>query len=106
MFKQTLVIYCRNDNSPWLKTIIWVTGVVKDWELLFVTDVSKTCGEAIVRVKWTLEQCHLTLKTASTQVIKMSVTNKSPSQDSNHPDDHFQSRYVATGFKPFSYQVT
>ena len=29
---------------------------------------------------------------ASAQVVEMSVTNKSPSQDSNHPDDLFQSR--------------
>ena len=29
---------------------------------------------------------------ASTQVVEMSVTNNSPSQDSNHPDDLFQSR--------------
>ena len=41
----------------------------------------------------------LTLKMASAQVI----ANNSPSQDSNHPDDHFQSRYVTPGFKPFSY---
>ena len=27
----------------------------------------------------------------------------SPSQDSNHLDDLFQSRYVNPGFKPFSY---
>ena len=48
---------------------------------------------------------HLTLKMASAQVIKMSVTNNSPSQDSmaSHPDDHFQSKYVNPGFKPFSY---
>ena len=26
----------------------------------------------------------------------------SPSQDSNHPDDRFQSRYVTPRFKPFS----
>ena len=26
----------------------------------------------------------------------------SPSQDSNHPDDLFQSRYVTPGFKTFS----
>ena len=39
---------------------------------------------------------------ASAQVVETSVTNNSPSQDSNHPDDHFQSRYVTTGFKPFS----
>ena len=29
---------------------------------------------------------------ASAQVIETSVTNNSPSQDSNHPDDLFQSR--------------
>ena len=40
---------------------------------------------------------------ASAQVVEMSVANNSPSQDSNHPDDLFQSRYVNPGFKPFSY---
>ena len=35
---------------------------------------------------------HLTLKMASPQVVEMSVTNNSPSQDSTHPDDLFQSR--------------
>ena len=40
---------------------------------------------------------------ASPQVVKTSVTKNSPSQDSSHPDDHFQSRYVTPGFKPFSY---
>ena len=56
-----------------------------------VTDVSTTCAEAQV-----------TLKMASAQVVEMSVTNNSPSQDSYHPDDLFQSRYVTPGFKPFS----
>ena len=41
---------------------------------------------------------------ASAQVVEMSVTNNNPSQDSNHPDDHFQSRYVTPVFKPFSYK--
>ena len=40
---------------------------------------------------------------ASAQVVETSVTNNSPSQDSNHPDDLFQSRYVTPRFKPFSY---
>ena len=31
-------------------------------------------------------------KMASSQVVEMSVANNSPSQDSNHPDDLFQSR--------------
>jgi len=39
----------------------------------------------------------------SAQVVKISDTNNSPSQDSNHPDDLFQSRYLTPGFKPFSY---
>ena len=49
------------------------------------------------------ESSHLTLKMASTQVVETSVANSSPSQDSNYPDDLFQSRYVTPGFKPFSY---
>ena len=40
---------------------------------------------------------------ASARVVKTSVATNSPSQDSNHPDDLFQSRYVTPGFKPFSY---
>ena len=44
---------------------------------------------------------HLILKMASAQVVE-TVNNNSPSQDSNHPDDPFQSRYVTPGFKPFS----
>ena len=35
----------------------------------------------------------MTLKMASAQVVETSVTNNSPSQDSYHPDDLFQSRY-------------
>ena len=42
---------------------------------------------------------------ASAQVVETSVVNNSPSQDSNHPDDLFQSRYVTPGFKPFSYSL-
>ena len=34
----------------------------------------------------------LTLEMASAQVVKTSVGNNSPSQDSSHPDDHLQSR--------------
>ena len=33
---------------------------------------------------------HLTAKIASAQVVETSVTNNSPSRDSNHPDDLFQ----------------
>ena len=35
-----------------------------------------------------------TLRMASAQVVEASVTNISPSQDSNHPDDLFQSRKI------------
>ena len=55
-----------------------------------MTDVSTTCAEAIFSVK--------------SQVVETSVTNNSPSQDSYHPDDLFQSRYTTPGFKPFSYK--
>ena len=47
----------------------------------------------------------LTLKMAPAQVVKTSVANNGLSQGSNHPDDHFQSRYVTSGFKPFSYLI-
>ena len=45
----------------------------------------------------------LFLKMASTQVVQTSIANNSQPQDSNHPDNHFQSRYVIPGFKPVSY---
>ena len=41
------------------------------------------------------------MKMASAQVVKTSIANNSPSQDSNHPDDLFESKYVTLGFKPF-----
>ena len=46
-----------------------------------MTDVSTTCVEAN-----SSESRDLTLKMASAQVVETSVTNNSPSQDSNHPD--------------------
>ena len=60
------------------------------------------CGDRY-RLLSTIEHYHLTLKMASAQVVETSVTNNSPSQDSYHPDDLFQSRYATPGFKPFSY---
>ena len=44
---------------------------------------------------------HLTLRMASAQVVETSVTNNSPSQDSNHLDDLFQSRHVTPGSNHF-----
>ena len=58
--------------------IIWVTGVLR-----------RTVVD-------------LTLKMAFAQVVEMSVAHNSPSQDSNHPDDHFQPMFVTPGFKSFS----
>ena len=43
------------------------------------------------------------LTMASAQVVETSVANNSPSQDSTHQDDLFQSRYVTPELKPFSY---
>ena len=39
---------------------------------------------------------------ATAQVVETSLANNTPFQDSNHPDDHFQSRYVTPGFKLFT----
>ena len=44
-----------------------------------------------------IEKDHLT------GVLGRTVVNNSLSQDFNHLDDHFQSRFVTPGFKPFSY---
>ena len=68
-------------NIPWLKKTIWVIGVqrktnVCDWHL------DNLCGSDLQS---------LSLKMVSAQVVEMSVTNNSPSQDSNHRDDLFQS---------------
>ena len=43
-----------------------------------------------------------TNKTEETVIEKDHLGDWSPSQDSSHPDDLFQSRYVTPGFKPFS----
>ena len=60
--------------------IIWMTGVLR-----------RTVVE-------------LTLKMAFAQVVATSVTHSNPSQDSDHPHDHFQPGYVTPGFKPFSHR--
>ena len=39
---------------------------------------------------------YLTLKMASTKVVETSVTDNSPSQESSHQDDLFQSRFEQT----------
>ena len=64
---------------------------------MLATDVLTTCAEAILRVK--------TLKMTSAQVVETSVANNSPSQDSNHPDDLFQSRLLNTLTKYVNRQV-
>ncbi|KAK2559538.1 hypothetical protein P5673_018186 [Acropora cervicornis] len=42
---------------------------------------------------------------ASAQVVETSVTNNSPSQDSYHPDDLFQSRKVCTSWYDIVNQI-
>ena len=74
----------------WLKKIIWVIGVLR-----------RTVVGSFTRVFELETDYLLTLKIAPSQAVEMSVTNKNPSQDSNHPYDLFQSRYVTPGFKPF-----
>ena len=44
------------------------------------------------KVQQEVDNNHLTLKMASAQVAKTSVTSNSPSHDSSYLDDHFQSR--------------
>ena len=65
-----------------------------------MTDVSTTCAEA--NLCGSHLQSLLDSENGFTQVVETSVTNNSPSQDSNHPDDLFQSRYVTPGFKPYA----
>ena len=61
-----------------------------------MTDVLTTYGEANFNVllRWQSE-AYFTLMIASAQVVETSVRNNSPSQDSSHSDDHFQSRLIA-----------
>ena len=54
-----------------------------------MTDASTTCEE--VRVKsLDSEDAIFRVKSLDAQAVQMSVTNNSPSEDSNHPDDIFQ----------------
>jgi len=74
----------------WLKKIIWVIGVLR-----------RTVVGSLTRVFELETDYLLTLKMAPLQAVEMSVTNNKPSQDSNHPDDLFQSRYVTPGSQTF-----
>ena len=51
----------------------------------------KDCCLRLTFQKTSAEAIFFTLKMASAQVVETSVTNNSPSQDSNHPNDLFQS---------------
>ena len=83
--------------------IIWVIGglrrtVVGDWRF------DNLCGshlqsEVIVLVSWKFKNPGERFDWSIDRV----AVGKRVSQDSNHPDDHFQSRYVTPGFKSFSY---
>ena len=74
--------------------------------LILVTLGDTNCHQESSDSLTSASNYHLTLKMASALVVEMSVTNNSPSQDSNHPDDLFQSRYVTTAFKLFSYVLS
>ena len=72
--------------------IIWVTGVrrktiVGDWRF------DNLCGSYLQTSSWVWRWLPHRLSK------RLSPTT--PSQDSSHPDDHFQSRCVTPGFKPF-----
>ena len=54
-------------------------------------------------IAFTFNINHFTLKMTS---VESSVTNNSPSQDSNHSDDLFQMRYVTLGLKKPIYYLT
>ena len=89
-------------DIPWLKKIIWVIGVLRrtvvcDWRF------DNLCGSHLQSQVIFDYHKTITCQLASVQVVEMSVTNKSPSQGSNHPDDLFKSRYVTPEFKSFSY---
>ena len=85
-------------------TSLWSSGICT--VLIASMKLSVDCGlcsDSLVSHARMLVKCldyHFTLKMASAQVVETSVTNNSSSQDSDHQDDLFQSRYP--GFKPFS----
>ena len=56
-----------------------------------------------VQIHCHLEELASYLTNRLRKLYHVSKSNNSLSQDSSHPDDHFQSRYVTAGFKPFSY---
>ena len=68
-----------------------------------VSHMTQSCLSHLPSHLWESHlQSHLTLKMAAAQGVDTSVANNSPSQDSSHPDDHFQPTYVTPGFKQFS----
>ena len=67
-----------NSESRWNKAEIF--AAVVESELLFYTSDVSCITDVIVSKKM-----------ASPQVVETSVTNKSPSLDSNHPDDLIRS---------------
>ena len=82
-------------SIPWLKKIIWVIlvlrrTVVNDWHY---DNLCWSHLQSQVQSLSSESRVHLTLKMASAQVVKVSVTNNCPSQDSNHPDYLSQSRF-------------
>ena len=68
----------------------WDGNTTKYWRLAHRQNYKKIAILIVIIIVEFLTD--LTLKMASAHVVETSVTNNSPSQDSNHPDDLFQSR--------------
>ena len=67
--------------------------------MIFAVVLCTEVADVRVRVRLTSKNnatkyLNLTLKMAFAQVVETSIANNSRSQDSNHPDDFFQSWYV------------
>ena len=61
--------------------------------LFFAVAIYKKYIYIYVTIHIIIQLSQLNLKMACAQVVETSVANNSPSQDSSHPDDHFQSKY-------------
>ena len=81
------------------------------WKVIFYSCTSEANGMMLHNSKtyqpgflnFHSTDCNLSLDSEDDFRTGCWNVNNSPSQDSSHSDDHFQSRYVTPGLKPFSY---